>query len=116
MKKVLILGMAFLAGLLVICGMGMYNFAAMGEAAPENPWSLGVVFYDSTVNGGLTPLTEIEWDASDGSYQTGQTRVITMQITYRNTAMEQDYEPGDLSISIPNLVYNSLGSYASRRK
>ena len=114
MKKVLILGMIFLVGLLVICGMGMYNFAAMGEAASENPWSLGVVFYDSTVNGGLTPLTDIEWDASDGSYQTGQTRVITMQITYRNTAMEQDYEPGDLSISIPNLVYNSLGSYANK--
>ena len=110
MKKVLVLGMIFMVGLMFICGIGMYNFGAMGENASESPWSLGVVFYDSTVNGGLTPLTDIDWDASDGGYGTGETRVITMQITYRNTDVERDYEPGDLTIDIPNLVYNTNGN------
>ena len=40
-------------------------------------WELGLVFYDSTVNNGNTPLTEINWDASDGSYGIGETRIIT---------------------------------------
>ena len=26
-------------------------------------WELGIVFYDSSVNNGNTPLTEINWDA-----------------------------------------------------
>ena len=35
-----------------------------GEVIKDN-WELGVVFYDSTVDGGTTPLTEIDWDASN---------------------------------------------------
>ena len=47
----------------------------------EDQWSLSLVFYDSSVNGGLTPLNEVNWDASDGGHNYGETRVITMQIT-----------------------------------
>ena len=83
------------------------------EETPSS-WSLGLVFYDSTVDNGRTPLTEINWDASDGGYGYGETRVITMQINYRNTGVEQDYAPGDLTISVPNLVYNTFGSEASK--
>ena len=39
-----------------------------GEILTDN-WELSTVFYDSTVNNGKTPLTEINWDASDGSYK-----------------------------------------------
>ena len=70
-------------------------------------WELGLVFYDSTVNNGKTPLTEINWDASDGGYGYGESRVITVQINYRNTNCTKTYQPGELDISIPNLVYNT---------
>ena len=70
-------------------------------------WELGLVFYDSTVDGGKTPLTEINWDASDGGYGTGESRVITVQINYRNTNCIKTYQPGELEISIPNLVYDT---------
>ena len=45
---------------------------------PENDnWELGLIFYDSSVDNGKTPLTEIDWDASDGSYKEGTPRVIS---------------------------------------
>ena len=55
-----------------------------GEILLDN-WELGVVFYDSTVDNGKTPLTEINWDASDNSYSYGTQRVITVQINYKNS-------------------------------
>ena len=79
------------------------------EAEPNETdnWELGLVFYDSTVDTGTTPLTEINWDASNGGYETGESRVITVQINYRNTNCVKTYQPGELEISIPNLVYNT---------
>ena len=50
-----------------------------GEVLTDN-WELNRVFYDSTVDNGKTPLTEINWDASDGGYGKGTPRIITMQI------------------------------------
>lgn len=70
-------------------------------------WELGVVFYDSTVENGTKPLTEINWDASDGSYKEGAPRVITVQINYKNTTTVTAYQPGELEISIPNIVYSN---------
>ena len=77
-----------------------------GEVLTDN-WELGVVFYDSTVDNGKTPLTEINWDASDGSYKKGTPRVITVQINYKNNSAVTTYLPGELEISIPNLIYNT---------
>ena len=77
-----------------------------GEVLTDN-WELGIVFYDSTVDNGKTPLTEINWDASDGGYQEGTPRVITVQINYKNTNTVTTYEPGELTISIPNLAYDT---------
>lgn len=75
---------------------------------PENDnWELGLVFYDSSVDNGKTPLTEINWDASDGGYGEGISRVITVQINYKNTNAVTTYQPGELEISIPNLIYNT---------
>ena len=74
-----------------------------GEVLTDN-WELGVVFYDSTVDNGKTPLTEINWDASDGSYLQGEPRVITVQINYKNKSAVTTYQPGELSITIDSLL------------
>ena len=53
------------------------NLGDEEEPSTDN-WELGLVFYDSTVDNGKTPLTSIDWDASDGSYKEGTPRVITV--------------------------------------
>ena len=77
------------------------------DPSETDNWELSLVFYDSTVDGGKTPLTEINWDASDGGYGEGESRVITVQINYKNTNAITTYLPGELEISIPNLIYNT---------
>ena len=67
-------------------------------------WEISTVFYDSTVNNGQTPLTEINWDASNGAAAEGEPRTITVQINYKNTNTVTNYNPGDLKISIPKLI------------
>ena len=95
-----------------------------GEIVTDN-WELGVVFYDSTVNNGKTALTEINWDASDGGHAQGTPRVITVQINYKNSKTVTSYQPGELNILIPNLIYSDynfginnetvyLGSYLAK--
>lgn len=74
------------------------------EPGKTDNWELSLVFYDSTVDGGTTPLTEINWDASDGGYEQGESRVITVQINYRNTNCVRDYAPGELEIKIDGLL------------
>lgn len=66
-------------------------------------WEISTVFYDSTVDEGKTPLTEINWDASDGSYKTGETRVITVQVNYKNTSAATTYKSGELKINLEKL-------------
>lgn len=80
-----------------------------GEVTPteSDNWSLDLVFYDSSVDGGKTPLKSINWDASDGGYGEGESRTITVQINYKNTNAVRTYQPGELELSIPNLIYNT---------
>ena len=75
-------------------------------------WEISTVFYDSTVDNGTTPLTEINWDASDGGYDEGEARIITVQINYKNTNAVRDYDPETLTITLPNLFY---GTYYLKR-
>ena len=81
---------------------------------PLDNWELSTIFFDSTVDDGNTPLTEINWDASDGSYKEGETRIITMQINYKNTSTITSYNIGDLQIDVPNLIFNSDDSQLSK--
>ncbi len=81
-------------------------FKADNEVELDN-WEISTVFYDSTVNDGKTPLTEINWDASDGGCNVGETRTITVQINYKNSNTIQDYERGELKISLSNLLYSN---------
>ena len=78
-----------------------------GEILTDN-WEISTVFYDSTVNNGATPLTEINWDASDGSYKEGTPRVIKIQITYKNNSAIKTYQPGELIIKIPQLSLSNV--------
>lgn len=73
------------------------------EPSTDN-WELGLVFYDSSVDGGKTPLTSIDWDASDGGYGEGTPRVITVQINYKNTNAVTTYQPGELELKIDGLL------------
>ena len=77
-----------------------------GEVLTDN-WEFDIIFYDSSVDNGKTPLTEINWDASDGGYGEGTPRVITVQINYKNNSAVTTYQPGELEISIPNLIYST---------
>lgn len=85
------------------------------EPSVDN-WELGLVFYDSSVDNGKTALTTIDWDASDGDYREGVPRVITAQINYKNTSTVTTYNPGELEISIPNLIYNTSSSSGAQWK
>lgn len=84
------------------------------EEVETDNWELELVFYDSTVNNGKTPLTQIDWDASNGSYRDGETRVITVQINYKNTNTTMAYLPGELKLSINNLAYKSNSSSSAQ--
>lgn len=68
-------------------------------------WELELVFYDSTVDDGKTPLTEINWNAT-----TNETRIITVQINYKNENVTRTYEQGDLKIQIPNLGQRAINA------
>ena len=70
-------------------------------------WEISAVFYDSTVDGGVTPLTEINWDASDGDYRYGETRTITVQINYRNRNTVTAYNKDELTIGIDNIAFDN---------
>ena len=68
-----------------------------GEVVTDN-WELGIVFYDSTVDGGRTQLSAINWNAI-----TTESRTITIQVNYKNDSAVTTYNPGELTIEMPNL-------------
>ena len=73
------------------------------EELTEN-WTMDIVFYDSTVDNGKTPLTEIDWDATIDTHSQGQPRVITVQLNYKNTNAVTTYQPGELRINLKRLI------------
>ncbi len=78
----------------------------------DDNWEISVVFYDSTVDNGQTPLTEINWNAVDRS----EKRTITIQINYKNTNAKYDYNPKSLFIKIPTFRGRNLaGIYINNR-
>lgn len=68
-------------------------------------WELGLVLYDSAINNGNSPLTSDDWTIEDLQYNQSQSRVITVQINYRNTNAQTTYNPGDLTLIIPDMAY-----------
>ncbi len=70
-------------------------------------WEISTIFYDSDVNDGKTPLTEINWEIP-GDVTTTVNKTVKVQINYRNRNTVQNYKPGDLKITIPNIGYSSM--------
>ena len=94
--------MSFMA-LFVAVFASLFNLKAKPIDEEETPeelidnWSISTFFYDSEIDNGLmkddgtydetqrhTPLTEINWDATNGSIEKGSPRIITLQINYKN--------------------------------
>ena len=99
------------------------DIAIISEENEENTdnWELSIVFYDSSVDSSMvdsegnynsdgrkTALSEINWDASDEGCGVGDTRIITLQINYKNTKTTMTYDPNELKISIHNFVYRKF--------
>ena len=114
-KKILIIGIALILIVFIILGIRpikkfivdvneFYEQKEIEKAIQNDNWALNLTFYDSSIDEGKTPLKEINWNASDEGYDKGETRVITIQINYKNTNLVNTYEPGDLKIEIPNFA------------
>ncbi len=89
------------------------NFTKLFKAGDEvelDNWEISTVFYDSTVNDGQTPLTEINWD-NGTNHPYMDTRTIVVQINYKNSNSVQEYKPGDLIISFNNIMDGSNYKY-----
>ena len=100
-KKYHIVLMSFMA-LFVAVFASMFSLRADTvdeETGETDNWEIGIVFYDSTVNDGNTPLTEINWNAIDYN----ERRIITMQINYKNDNCIKTYGANEVSIIVPNL-------------
>ena len=69
-----------------------------------NNWSLDIVFFDSEVDNGHTALTAVDWNATTDHVNVLPARTIKVQITYRNTNSEKAYAPGELTLTIPNMM------------
>ena len=103
LKKWHIILMSFMA-LFIAVFASLFSLKADTVDEEETPeelvenWSMDIVFYDSTVDSGKTPLTEINWNATkpDFGYGYGDTRVITVQLNYKNTNAVKTYQPGEL--------------------
>ena len=85
-----------------------YNLK-MSELEELEGWDLSLIMYDSAVDSGKIQLTEDIWNATEQ-----ETRVITVQLNYKNEDVKKTYNPGDLKFSIDNLgvVFPSV-SYGS---
>ncbi len=81
------------------------------EGAEDDNWEISVVFYDSTVNNGNTPLTEINWH-SDNKHEE---RIIKVQINYKNTNSQIKYNPNDISIEMSTFRGRNTGNCGNYR-
>ncbi len=78
----------------------------------ETSWQLWTFMLDSSVNKGNEKLTNHSWNAT-----TRETRVLTIQVNYQNTDVQEDYEAGQLQIIVDNLgVVYPTGSTATPYK
>jgi hypothetical protein len=96
-------------GLLILIAsvfIARLNFTSAVDLAELNPddWDLELVFFDSTVNKGKDPLTNVNWtiNGEDLAYNATETRTITLQVNYKNAHVDRTYGPGELQIKVPN--------------
>ena len=96
-------GLLVLIACAFIARLNFTNAATLAELNPDD-WNLELVFFDSTVNKGKDPLTNVNWtiNGNDLSYSSTQSRTITMQVNYKNAHVDRTYQPGELQIKVPN--------------
>ena len=106
-------GLLVLIACAFIARLNFTNAATLAELNPDD-WNLELVFFDSTVNKGKDPLTNVNWtiDGNNLAYNGTETRTITMQVNYKNAHVDRTYEPGELQIKVPN-PYNSVNRNSS---
>ena len=78
-----IFGVALALVVSVLAARWIYLASAIGlaEITPDD-WSLELIFFDSTVNKGKTPLTAVDWQIDESTASDTFSRTITMQITW----------------------------------
>ena len=108
LSKVIVLSLIVLFCMLPLINTNsiVTNFMKLFKASDEvelDNWEISTVFYDSTVNDGKTPLTEINWVEPEDN-KDGATRTIIVQINYKNTNVTNEYHPRSLKISLPNIL------------
>ena len=99
-----IFGVALALVVSVLAARWIYLASAieLAEITPDD-WSLELIFFDSTVNKGKTPLTAVDWQIDESTASDTFSRTITMQINYQNNIESgKAYEPGQLQIKVPN--------------
>ena len=97
---------------LVVCVVGLTTTTVINpqsgkvnvqQATPANiegeDFELILSYYDSTVGGGNTKLTSIDWDGTNKT----EVRIIKQQVTYRDTNVSKSYAPGELVITLTGL-------------
>ena len=74
------------------------NVERKAEGSIYNGFEIGLVMYDSTVDSGKTQFTEHTWNATSD-----ETRLLTLQINFKNSDANLTYYPGELRITVDNL-------------
>ena len=112
-KKLGILG---IIGTLLVsgfCALLIHNVTAVtpAELNPDD-WDLELAFFDTSVDEGLTPLTNVQWLLPSSPAESDYDRIVTLQVTYRNEHVSRDYAPGELQIKVPNIFAASAAEAA----
>ncbi len=109
--KIGFLALFLLVGALIATTIhNIVNAATLADLNPD-AWHMELIFFDSTVNGGREPLTEIDWQIADSTISETQMRVIKYQINYSNPDAQSSYAPGELEIRVPNLISGPESSH-----
>ena len=100
---VAILFLLILASIFVI--LAPAKAVELAEINPDD-WNLELLFFDNTINNGKDPIVDEKWLIGESSKIDTYSRIITMQINYKNENIDRAYEPGELQIVVPNPLNN----------
>lgn len=82
----------------------------------KKDWTIKAALLDSSVDGGNTELQSIDWDASDGGFEEGSGRNITLRISWQKFPGKENYERNSIRIYVPKppLYWNYRGFETSQ--
>ena len=101
------LGILSIIGFLLV-GAALSLLIGKVIAAPAQlnaeDWDLELAFFDSTVDNGLTPITNEQWNISSSPAANEYERIVTMQVTYRNENVDRDYAASDAATQLEDWI------------